>query len=156
MKSGWEEGPQLKAAWPTVGVFGGRHYIDGVVRDSRPSTVDFLFFLILGVVLVRALMARYQLSIPPAAHSKPTRHPPATWLPATGNRQIRAELEPVGRRLCQKKIIYPKFGIRGRRAFDTWRLLDITQEFRSLTLTFCDPKSQKQSKSVKKLHVPNA
>ena len=29
--------------------------------------------------------------------------PPTTWLSATGNRQIRAELEPVGRRLCQKK-----------------------------------------------------
>ena len=75
---------------------------------------------------VRALMARYQLSIPARPFKAHT--PPTTWLSATGNRQIRAELEPVGRRLCQKKIIYPKFGILGRPGFDTWRLLDITQE----------------------------
>ena len=50
---------------------------------------------------VRALMARYQLSIPARPFKAHT--PPTTWLSATGNRQIRAELEPVGRRLCQKK-----------------------------------------------------
>ena len=65
------------------GIWGAGH-LDGVIGD-QPSIFYFFSFLVRALMAstsassstsTSALMARYQLSIPPAAHSKPTRHRP--------------------------------------------------------------------------------
>ena len=72
----------------------GAGHLDGVVRDRRLSTVDFFFFFGPCPDIFGPCPDGQVSTINPPRRPFKAHEPQTTWLSATGNRQIRAELEP--------------------------------------------------------------